>query len=143
LAKSKLGTQKRKTWIACSKYVRTRDCLKTTGSPEYGRCYTCGKSHPFRNLDAGHFLAGRYNAVLFDVRGVHAQCTYCNHKLEGNRLEYLKAMIRDYGQEVVDDLLRLNKTTRKYTVAELAELEAEFKRKTEELLEREGVAVGS
>jgi len=50
-------------------------------------------------------------------------------------LEYLKGMLRDYGQEVVDELDRLNKTTRKYTVAELQELEAEFKDKTKKLLE--------
>jgi len=135
LAKSQYARQKKKTWDACSKYVRTRDCLKSTGTPEYGRCYTCGKRYPFRNLDAGHFRAGRYNAILFDTRGIHAQCTYCNHKLEGNRLEYLKGMLRDYGQEVVDELDRLNKTTRKYTVAELQELEAEFKDKTKKLLE--------
>ena len=54
---------------------------------------------------------------------------------EGASLEYLDRMLIDYGQNVVDKLRRLDKTTRKYTVAELAELEAEFKRKTAELLE--------
>lgn len=141
MAKSKLGTQKRKTWIACSKYVRTRDCLKTTGSPEYGRCYTCGGNHHITKLDAGHFLPGRRNSILFDTRGIHAQCTYCNHMREGATLEYLERMLADHGQDVVDELRRLDKSTRKYTVAELAELEAEFKRKTEELLQKEGVLI--
>ena len=59
---------------------------------------------------------------------------------EGASLEYLDHMLVDYGQNVVDKLRRLEKTTRKYTVAELADLEAEFKQKTEELL---GVCVGS
>jgi len=49
-------------------------------------------------------------------------------------------MLIDYGREVVDELRRLEKITRKYTVAELVELEAGFRQKTEELL---GVCVGS
>ena len=135
MAKSKLGTQKRKTWIACSKYVRTRDCLKTTGSPEYGRCYTCGVSRQFAQLQAGHFIPGRGNSILFDIRGIHAQCVKCNYMREGATLEYLDQMLIDYGRDVVDELRRLDKSIRKYTIVELAELEAEFKRKTEELLE--------
>jgi len=135
LAKSLLKIQKRKTWDACSKYVRTRDCLKTTGNPEYGRCYTCGAGRQFKQLQAGHFIPGRRNSILFDTRGIHAQCTRCNYMREGATLEYLDQMLVDHGQEVVDDLRQLDKQTRKYTVAELAELEAEFKRMTESLLE--------
>ena len=132
---SLLKIQKRKTWDACSKYVRTRDCLKTTGNPEYGRCYTCGAGRHFKQLQAGHFIPGRHNSILFDIRGIHAQCTYCNHIKEGATLEYLDQMLVDYGQEVVDELRQLDKQTRKYTVAELADLEAGFKRMTEALLE--------
>ena len=135
MAKSKLGIQKHKTWVACSKYVRTRDCLKTTGSPEYGRCYTCGRVHPITKLDAGHFIPGRRNSILFDTQGIHAQCTYCNKMRQGAPFEYLDRMLIDYGQEVVDELRRVDKSTRKYTIPELKELEEEFKRKTAELLE--------
>lgn len=141
MARSPLKIQKRKTWNACSRYVRTRDCLLSTGSPEYGRCYTCGTEHHITKLDAGHFLPGRRNAILFDTRGIHAQCTYCNKMREGATLEYLERMLVGYGQDVVDELRRLDKSTRKYTIAELAELETGFEQKTKELLAREGVAV--
>jgi len=137
LAKSKspYKTQKRKTWNACSKYVRTRDCLLSTGSPEYGRCYTCGSEFHITKLDAGHFIPGRGNAILFDTRGIHAQCTYCNKMRQGATLEYRERMLTDYSQDVVDELRRLDKSTRKYSIAELKELEEGFKLDTEELLE--------
>lgn len=54
---------------------------------------------------------------------------------QGATLEYLERMLADYGQEVVDELRRIEKSTCKYSIAELKELEEEFKRKTEELLE--------
>lgn len=127
--------QKKKTWDACSKYVRVRDCLKTTGNPEYGRCYTCGSEFHITRLDAGHYLPGHHMATYFDVRGIHIQCCYCNRTLEGNRIVYHERMLADYGQDVTDELRRIDKSTRKYTVAELSELETEFKRKTAELLE--------
>lgn len=126
--------QKKKTWDACSRYVRTRDCLLSTGSPEYGRCYTCGAEFHITKLDAGHFLPGRHNALLFDTRAIHAQCTYCNKTLEGNRIVYFENMVRDYGGVVVDELRRVDKSTRKYSIDELEELESSFKQKTEELL---------
>jgi len=140
-SKSPYARQKQKTWNACSKYVRTRDCLKSTGNPEYGRCYTCGAEHHITKLDAGHYLPGRRMATFFDTRGIHIQCTYCNRTLEGNRVTYYKRMLAEYGGAVVEELERIDKSTRKYTVAELQELEAEFKDKTKKLLESDLVGV--
>ena len=134
-SKSPYKTQKHKTWNACSKYVRTRDCLLSTGSPEYGRCYTCGQEFHITKLDAGHFIPGRRNSILFDTRGIHAQCTYCNKMRQGATLEYLERMLAEYGQGVVDELRRIEKSIQKYSITELKELEAEFNQKTAILLE--------
>ena len=135
MAKSPYKTQKKKTWNACSKYVRTRDCLLSTGSPEYGRCYTCGTEFHITKLDAGHYLPGHHMATFFDTRGIHIQCVSCNRTLEGNRIIYHECMLRDYGKEIVAELWRLDKGVRKYSIAELKELEAEFNQKTAILLE--------
>jgi len=50
-------------------------------------------------------------------------------------------MLAEYGEAVVEELERIDKSTRKYTVAELQELEAEFKDKTKKLLESDLVGV--
>ena len=54
---------------------------------------TCGKLYPFSKLQAGHFIPGRTDAILFDVRQVHAQCYRCNTKLQGMWHKYFLFML--------------------------------------------------
>lgn len=65
---------KNRAWKWFSLYIRARDCIKTTGSISRGKCVTCGKEFNFKDLQAGHFVQGRNNAVLFNELGVNAQC---------------------------------------------------------------------
>ncbi len=71
MAKSK--QPKKKAWDAMSIYIRTKECLETTGLPFVGVCFTCDKRFHIDALDAGHFVSGRRNAVLFEENGVHIQ----------------------------------------------------------------------
>ena len=84
---------KKKLWPVFSKYIRTRDCIKTSGSPLRGRCVTCNKLYPIKKLQAGHFIPGRYDAILFDEEQVHAQCYCCNMKLQGMWHKYYLFML--------------------------------------------------
>ena len=96
---------KRKAWIAFSKFVRLRDCLKTTGTVDFGRCYTCGNEYPFKNLQAGHFIPGRRNQYLLNEVQVHSQCYRCNVGLHGNWPVYLEMMNNNYGKKAVEQML--------------------------------------
>ena len=102
--KPKTGALKKKAWKAFSEYIRTRDCLKTTGLPDYGRCITCSKIVPKTLLQAGHFIPGRHLANLFSEKGTHAQCYNCNINLKGNTLEYRRQIIKLYGEGVDTEL---------------------------------------
>ncbi len=82
-------------WPTFSRYIRTRDCIRTTGSPVHGRCVTCGKLLPFKKLQAGHFIPGRTDAILFDDAQVHAQCYRCNMKLQGMWHKYYQFMLSE------------------------------------------------
>lgn len=127
---------KKKVWKVFSEYIRLRDALATTGTPDRLTCCTCGKDYPAFGsgcAQAGHFVPGRGNAILFDERGVHGQCYNCNQTLKGNWPEYMRFMMGIYGREVVDGLLCLNKTVRKFTVPELQELMELYERKIKEL----------
>lgn len=44
-------------WAAFSKYVRIRDCLRTTGTTVAGVCVTSRKVIPMKGNDAGHFVS--------------------------------------------------------------------------------------
>jgi hypothetical protein len=128
---------KNKVWKdVFSPYIRLRSALDTTGTKTHLICCTCGVKYPAFGLNcaqAGHFIPGRHNAILFEEKGVHGQCYNCNHTLKGNWPEYMRFMLNKYGREVVDDLLRLDKTVRKFSVPELEDMYCEYEQKLKEL----------
>ncbi len=126
--------EKKLAWSWFSKYIRARDCIDSTGSIEEGRCYTCNKLFPFKGLQGGHFIPGRTNNLLFDEEQVHAQCYRCNIGLMGCWPEYLKRMVKDYGQERVDGMLMERHKIVKYTAQDYSDLKDKFKHDYEELV---------
>lgn len=130
---------KDRAWDAFSAYIRTRDCLRFTGSPDAGRCVTCAQTKPYKELQAGHFVGGRGNAVLFDERIVYSQCFYCNQKppmgLGGNYAAYTLFMMDEgYSREQIEGFLKLRHETKVYKLHDFIELEQLYKQKTKDLL---------
>lgn len=111
---------KEKAWNAFSLFIRTRD----------PSCVTCGGE----SQQAGHFIDGRHNAVLFSEQGVHGQCYHCNVGLKGNKLEYWLFMERTYGREVIDQLMAESKMTIQYKTFQFLEIADKYKTLTAELL---------
>ncbi len=132
-AKTPLKKAKDKAWVEFSRYIRTRDCLRFTGDPEQGKCVTCNRSYPFKSLQAGHFIQGRMNAVLFDERIVYSQCLGCNGNPPmgkgGNYVEYFVFMEKEWGRDMIDEFLALKHQTVKYKVHDFERIEQEFKDK--------------
>lgn len=128
-----LSYYKKKAWEQFSIYIRTRDCLKTTMDTEYGICITCNKQFEFKHLQAGHFIDGRHNSVLFSEEGVHAQCYQCNVRLHGNKVQYWLYMERVYGRDKIDQLILESKQTTVYKKHNYIELAEKFSKMTEQL----------
>jgi len=128
-------TVKERAWYAFSQFIRTRDCLVTTGTPDRGKCITCGLEFPFKQLQAGHFIAGRHNANLFSEKGVHAQCRSCNIWKNGKPLEYRKAIIDLYGDGYDEVLEREAKEIKKYSMEDLTNLIEYYKIEIDKLKE--------
>lgn len=105
---------KEKAWAAFSLYIRNRD----------KRCVTCPTGSA---QQAGHFIDGRHNAVLFSEQGVHGQCYHCNVGLKGNKLEYWLFMEKKYGREVIDDLIRESKQNIQYKIHDFERIAQEYK----------------
>lgn len=99
-------TSKQKAWDEFSKFIRLRDCVRTTNTLDWGACVTCDRQYAFKRLQAGHFISGRSNSVLLDEDIVHAQCFGCNgnppYGKGGNYVEYFVRMEKLYGREAVD-----------------------------------------
>lgn len=115
--KKKDGTRKTKAeytktdwaewlWPTFSRYIRIRDCFATTGTTTYGICCTCGRRYSLGKLQAGHFIPGRMDAILFDEEQVHAQCYRCNMLLQGVWPVYYEYMVEKVGLETVHEMLK-------------------------------------
>ena len=124
---------KEETWKVFSLYIRTRDCLQTTGCSSFGLCITCSKRYHIKLLQAGHFIPGRHNANLFSEKGTHAQCYNCNINLRGNTLEYRRQIISLYGEGADVILEEMALEIRKYSVVELEGLKKDYQERIKEL----------
>jgi hypothetical protein len=131
---------KTKAWDAFSLYIRTRDCLRFRSSLTDGVCVTCNRDYPLKQLQAGHFISGRGNAVLFDERIVYSQCIGCNgnppYGKGGNYVEYFVFMEKEWGREMIDEFRALKHQTKIYKTFDFVALEQEFKDKRQALVDK-------
>ena len=98
---------KDKAWKVFALYIKLRDA----DGQGLCECCTCGKVLEFDSGDcqAGHFVAGRGGAVLYDSKVVHAQCGICNLWNNGEQAKYLLFMKRKHGHSDEDIESLLNK----------------------------------
>ena len=67
-------------------------------------CYTCGAVAPIKEMQAGHGVAGRGNAVLFLEEIIKPQCVACNVFNHGKYQVFVPKLIREIGQEVYEQI---------------------------------------
>lgn len=120
---------KKKAWVLFSQWIRMDASIN--GEAE---CVTCGEKKPWRELQAGHFIPGRHNSILFDERGVHPQCYHCNIGLKGNPRKYDAYMREVYGEGVIRDLEMLDTIPYQFKPIELKERIKTYTEKLKELL---------
>ena len=122
---------KKECWDLFSRYIRMRDCLRTTGTLEHGKCISCGDLKPINQCDAGHFINRWYGSTFFDERNVHLQCKRCNNM--GETLKYRRAIIRLYGEGIDVELEDKATEEKHFTLSELEEFKESLKQKIKEL----------
>lgn len=110
-------------------YVRLRDCFGDEGAG----CISCGKWTLFEEGDAGHFIATTSAAIRFDERNIHFQCRRCNRFKHGNLHRYYPAMVRKYGQEVVDELMEQEGVIKKWTDDEINALKEHYNERIKQI----------
>jgi len=136
--KSELKKAHEKCWKTFSIYIRTRDCIRFKNSLTDGMCITCKRDYTFKQLQAGHFIQGRNNAVLYDERIVYSQCFSCNGNppfgLGGNYVEYFVFMEQEWGREKIEEFRQLRHRILKYKPYELLAMAENFDAKTQALI---------
>ena len=130
--KRTLSACKKQAWVAFSRWIRLRDCIATTGDSGFGVCITCGKRVSYTSSQAGHFIAGRTNAILFDEDIVHLQCYGCNVCNHGEQLEYYYAMKKlGYSEDEINTMRQRRNTACKYTADDYAAISEYYKKKAD------------
>ncbi len=124
---------KDRAWKACSAYIRSKECLETTNTPDWGICCSCNSWKHIKDLQAGHYIGGRRDNILFIDDIIHIQCIGCNYYKQGNYLEYKKYMINRYGEEKVERLENMKWIKKSLSLLELKALEQDYKNKLREL----------
>jgi hypothetical protein len=110
-----------------SEYVR-----KKSG----GKCYTCERKIIYKKLSAGHFIEKIGAAgIYFDLRGIRAQCFYCNRRLHGNKAIFAAKLIEENNGDatVITDLYKLCQKPKFWRKNELRLIEVALEEKIKEL----------
>jgi len=125
---------KNTVWPLFSRYIRLRDCLRTSRTTTHGCCISCGRIKPFDELQAGHWQSRRHKSTLFDEKNVHAQCIYCNKHCSGAQSEHERAMVDLYGRKAVDNIrYKAHNELKKFTIEELQKMAAKYAKKINDL----------
>ena len=132
-----VAAEKKHTWRVFSEYIRRRDAFEFSGDADgMAKCCTCKNVSHWKDLQAGHGLAGRNNGILFEEKCCKAQCRSCNVYGGGKPDEYHDLLIDEIGAEGFQELVKQKHTTKRYTAIELKEMRDEYQAKINDLLEK-------
>lgn len=83
-----------------SKYIR----LKAADSNLKCRCYTCSNYIEWKYIQNGHYWSRGELPLRWSEQNCKPQCVSCNIYKEGNKPAYTQALIREYGESILDIL---------------------------------------
>lgn len=118
-------TAKTMAWTALSRYVRKLEpiCVTCGG-------YTSDAGHYIHNSDKPNKQLGG-NALWYDIRNIHGQCSKCNRHYSG-RLDVYAEYLEDlYGFGIIQELRELYQTPRKWTIQEFLAVRDIYEHKLE------------
>jgi hypothetical protein len=124
-----LRALKKKAWSLFSEYVRR----KHADPDGYARCYTSGQRLHWKELQCGHAIGGRHNAVLFDEEICRPQSVRDNVFLRGNYPIVTTKLIKENGMEWWEKKLEDSRQLVKLTRSDLEDLILGYRKKLESL----------
>jgi hypothetical protein len=124
-----LGKLKRELWDLVSLYVR-RSAADHRGMAV---CYTSGAEMRWQDLQAGHAIPGRHNAVLYDLDIIKPQSMRDNIFLRGQHHVFATKLIEEHGMDWWQAKLEGSKKIVKYSRQDILEMTEQFKQRLEAL----------
>ena len=114
-----------------SKYIRLKDAIDGRVS-----CFTCGKGMYWQKdgAEAGHFQGRSKYSTRWDEDNVKVQCTRCN-KWRHGALDMYAINLDKIRKGLAEELVQRGHTLRKFSTAELEEMETHYREQVRQLLE--------
>ena len=135
--KSEKQKAKQRAWLWFSRFIRL--CHSVNG--QYVVCYTCGKVHGIKEVDAGHFITRSRESVLFNENNCRPQCKKCNRFQQGRSYDFEVKLIDEIGREQVWKLKELAKITVHYDVEDYEQIAEVYKCKVNNLKKEIGMKI--
>jgi len=129
LKQKSLSQLKKQAWDLLSQCIR-REAADSSGNVI---CYTCGATHHWKEIQAGHAIGGRHNAVLLNESVIRPQCMICNIFKRGNYQTFITKLIVENGFEWWTAQLADSRSTLKYDRIALESLKAGYKARLQAL----------
>jgi len=126
-------TLKRKLDDIFSKYIRWR----AADSDGQCRCVTCKKTAHVTEMQNGHFQSRKHYSLRWHAYGnCNVQCYACNIPNKGEQWLHGRYIDQKYGEGTAERLYERTKTKRKFSDAELIQLEKHYKKKVDEYINK-------
>ena len=113
-----------------SRYIR----LKNADSNGMVQCYTCLEQHHRKKIQNGHFVSRWNYKYRWSEDNCRPQCYKCNCIYSGNYKLYTLKMIREYGEEKINKILK-DKELIKISTAEIIDMIERYTILVDKLLE--------
>lgn len=113
-------------WTLQSQWIRRKDA----NLDGFVECYTCRAIKHYKEMDAGHF---KHDRLDFDDRNLKPQCTTCNKYWSGKLDVYAENLIRDFGLEWFNQLVRDAWSHQGYSSEDLKNIIVDLKEKLSNL----------
>ena len=133
--KKSLRALKKRAWELLSKAIRLE---RREGKDLLVWCVSCQRKMPWKQIQAGHFIDGRFNSILFDELGIHPQCGLCNVVHNGRKEEYFIYMETTFGREAIDELRVQRNKQVNFTSEQLEQMIAGYKQRIKNEIDRRG-----
>ena len=105
--------------------------LKAADENGYCTCITCGVVKKWNDgMQGAHFFSRGRTSTKLLVENCHSACAGCNaflHHTTSGVLIYRRYMVGLYGEDGLDEMEALSRTTKKYTREEVKDIKADFK----------------
>lgn len=113
-------------WKLQSEWIRRKDANKDG----MVQCYTCLAWKHWKEMNAGHYKHGRLD---HDDRNLKVQCIKCNHHNSGELDIYAENLIRDFGLEWFNKLVKDSWAHQGYSINDFNEIIKDLKIKLSNL----------